>query len=564
MSELKRSVLARLASVVLGSGAALVGFLHPGANAVATTLQAVASETFTPAKWGVKGDGVTDDTAALNAFYAAARLFGVTAVDLAGKVYKCTGAIDAHGVSTVGNGANLVFTVDGSTSAYAFKWGGANCYVTGCTFDLSNSNAAVATQGILNSTNDVDGQSFYGNRIVAHTTKTGGTAANIYGIWCQGTGVTNLRIYGNAIAGTSYGVQVNMQASSWTGGQNVTNAAIGNPARGLAIFGNTLTDASIGINTPGVYCSDVTISHNTLRVITLSIEMPINVAHASNVTISGNTLTGNVASGNGVLHVEDATQAITITGNVINCAAINGGIMFIGAPGVSGDVSPTKRVVISANHISGAGTTGAVNGITMNDAQSINATISGNYIQNFANGIVPVPGATLASNTIENCANGISEFRNGAVSNNTIIGCTTAFYNLSATAVVRGGVVKDSGFTPNKGAATANLMYAGVEYRQSSVTITSSTAFDLMPLPSINFNATVTIMIDGQALYRYSISWDGTTFTPTLLAKSTPALMGAPTLTRNGSTGALALSAFVGGSGTLTGPVSVVVDGLVY
>lgn len=556
-----QTTLTKLATWAIGTFA---GFTQSGTGGVARTVQAELADYLTPMQFGAKADGVTDDTAALNATYAAARLLGRNSVNLRGKKYMLSsGGINATGVSTIGEGGNLIFQLS-SANSYAFSWGGNDNFVTGVIFDLSNSTAATAIQGIINSVNNVENQSFFNNRVIAHTSKTGGTSANIYGAWFTGTGLLGVKVYGNHFRATGYAVQINNQTLSQ---QAVLTAPIGNPSKEIHIYGNTCVDASIGVNTPGIFCTDVVVAHNTVDVSAYQQEMPINIAHVQNITVSNNVIFGNVAGGNGVLHIEDATGALAVTGNVITALAIDGGILLAQVPGVSGDNPTVLRAVITGNHIYGAGTTGTVNGIVCNDTSTINATISGNFVKNFANGINGSYGSVIG-NTIENCGNGLVVFRHGNYSSNKLIGCTTAFYNTGDFVTIHGGLIENCGMSIVKNAAGGYLFLDGVEVRLTGLTITSNTAFDVLPLPTTNFNGTVTISfgngVGAQGYMRATIAWNGTTFTPTTLASAVAGTLGTPTLTLDSGTQSLAMSMFVSGSPVGSATVSVNVGGLVY
>ena len=96
-------------SATLGasSGSSLVGFIQSGTGAVSTTVQAKLRESVSVLDFGAAGDGVTDDTAAIQA--AENHCAGTSkALTWPAGVYKTTATINKlHGVDWYGAGKNL-------------------------------------------------------------------------------------------------------------------------------------------------------------------------------------------------------------------------------------------------------------------------------------------------------------------------------------------------------------------------------------------------------------------------------------------------------------------------
>lgn len=99
------------AALALASGASIVGFSQPGADL--RTVEDELRDTIKAYQYGAVGDGVTDDTEALRAAFAAALALGVNSVWLGAGHYKVTGQIDVpHNFTIHSHGA----IIDGSQS----------------------------------------------------------------------------------------------------------------------------------------------------------------------------------------------------------------------------------------------------------------------------------------------------------------------------------------------------------------------------------------------------------------------------------------------------------------
>jgi hypothetical protein len=79
------------------TGSALVGFLQAGPGAVARTMQDKLRDTVSVRDFGAVGDGVTDDTAAIQAAFTYAATLGVKRVYFPAGIYKITSPIAITG-----------------------------------------------------------------------------------------------------------------------------------------------------------------------------------------------------------------------------------------------------------------------------------------------------------------------------------------------------------------------------------------------------------------------------------------------------------------------------------
>ncbi|MFL9855986.1 glycosyl hydrolase family 28-related protein [Paraburkholderia madseniana] len=368
----------------------------------ATVRMSISADTpaFTPMRFGAKADASGDDTAALNAMYAAART-AAAVVFLRGGRYRVSGQIDARGVRTIGEGATLDFALDSATSPNAFLWGGLNTFVTEVNFKLANSGSGTM-QGVLNPVNNVQDERFYGNSVECVTRDKSNAKSNIFGLWVTGTGLNGLYVNDNEFYGCTYGVQINSQNGLQ---QSVRANPLGKPSSHIHISNNTFVDATLGVNTPHILVSDVVIDGNIIEPANLRLDLPLNVAHVNRLTVTGNVVTSNASSANGTLHVEDASGAVTITGNVVTVKGTNNGIQVGVRPSVSHDAPPTERVVISGNHLAGPGGSVAETvGILMPDNGTVDTTVTGNYVADFKQCVNAVDRSTVSGNTLTRCS----------------------------------------------------------------------------------------------------------------------------------------------------------------
>ncbi|VXB78585.1 conserved exported hypothetical protein [Burkholderia sp. 8Y] len=357
------------------------------------------ADAVTPFAFGAKGDGRADDSAALNAAYEHARQQRISAVSLRGATYRVTRGIYARGVSTHGEGATLIATLDGARGGAAFEWGGSGTFVRDVTFDLSNT-SKTDMHGVLNAVDDARNQRFENNCIVGRTIGATPRQSNIFGAWFMGTGLTGLIVSNNQFESCSYGVQINNQRGM-TG--DVRRAPLGRASSHIHIAGNVCIDASIGVNTPHIACSNVIVQGNTITARSLDMDLPLNIAHVTDIAVVGNTVASNASSANGTLHVEDATGAITIDGNIVTVLARNNGIQVGTRASVSGDAPQKRKVVISANHIEGSGASSGSAGILIPDAETLDTVIANNAIHRFAEGITVVSRCLVQGNVIAAC-----------------------------------------------------------------------------------------------------------------------------------------------------------------
>lgn len=232
-------ISANLASTAAGKGAALVGFLQSGAGAVARTVQDKMRESVSVRDFGAVGDGVADDTAAIQAAITAlqgnaisqALLFPPGNYLITGTL-TCTGFLSlvaqgkfaAHIVKsgagdllTIGSGAidGLVIDHQGASGSSIVN-AADNLHIKDCGFNPGSSNASPVI--VLK----------HANCVVQDCTFTTSNASQ----WCvdvvADTG--NFCINGSITGGTMYGGGNGVRFRTGTGGRpegwDVTGAKI--------------------------------------------------------------------------------------------------------------------------------------------------------------------------------------------------------------------------------------------------------------------------------------------------------------------------------------------------
>ena len=125
------------------SGSSLVGFIHSGAGAVATTLQARGRKVIYATDYGATGDGATTDTTTLQAALTAAA--GYTLVIPSGTYLTGALTVPAN-TRVVGEGYNktILKAVSATGSLNLLTLANSNCSVEDLTVNLNNTAVTIA------------------------------------------------------------------------------------------------------------------------------------------------------------------------------------------------------------------------------------------------------------------------------------------------------------------------------------------------------------------------------------------------------------------------------------
>jgi hypothetical protein len=497
--------------------------------ATVAQLADIAKKTvyITPEFFGALGDGVADDTVAMNAAFSFARL-SKKPVHLYGSRYKITDALDASAISVHSSSNSVIDIQVSSVVSNAFRWGGNNVTISGITFELSNSTSGVNILGLGNDISNVTNQRFINNKVIGKTFRPDGVTGNIYGLWLTGTGVKDFYIQNNSFETVNYAIQFNQQVQ---GGSIL--APLGNPLENLFIENNSIQGNKIGINTPHVYCKNVFIRGN--RVYTLD-GFAINLAHVHHFKVSDNIMECQTSTVD-VFHIEDICYSGTVHHNKIYGNGASDGIRILNEPGVSQDpYVPTQGIEIFGNEITGNG--GNI-GISVTSTFSKRIKMSDNIISGYAKGyFIGAELCEIHNPTVKSCALAFDIVQKTTVSGVRIESCTNII-KVFRPIVVDGIMFVDElpALTPvSTSGSVSCAIYHNVDMKYL-LTPTSGTPFNLLALPSGKYDFTFHYQF-GLGLDNYTarvnVKYDGTTFTATKLYETTYGSIGPATFTVSG------------------------------
>lgn len=260
--------------------------------------------------FGAKGDGVTDDTAALQkaADSRKSLLFG-------GGKYLISGQITFSGLSGVtvaGQGATILArsgTPD--TAALLLFVNPVNVKVSGFTVTGKNTGDGITTPW-------QDGIWISGG---SDTTVENNTVSRVAGNAIRVEKATRTTVQGNTLFGFG--------AHGISGVDSTSQKYLNNSVTGLLTAQTTVTTRGIGIM--GTAGSDYLIEGNTLKNIA---NTATKTEGTSNVTFRGNTVSGYRRDGIKIMPLQDRGYVIpTVSGGVIENNTVSG---FTGAPDVCG------------------------------------------------------------------------------------------------------------------------------------------------------------------------------------------------------------------------------------
>jgi hypothetical protein len=337
----------RLSGVVVEVDATDVTFIQAGTGAVTRTAQAKMRETVSVLDFGAVGDGVADDTAAIQAAINA--LVPYQALNVTGN-FKITSGLNITNKSNIRiTGGGTIFLSGAPSNAYIFLLVGTVSNLEIDHLTLIGDNNSGYSQGAIgaNAGQTISNTNFHDLNVsninvgISHNAYPTGTwnkgvcynnamsnlvgsgAGQGYGIHMSGA--TNIRVYGNVVDNASrHGIY---QGS----GTNCNNVIYGNQ---IVNHRASAFDATYKTAINCSRSSGVTIANN--RVMN-GYDGGLEVSHENSTGLTGGDIivTGNSFTGrqNNVPYILVGQQAVPtvsvvrnveITGNLFNSAAIGG------------------------------------------------------------------------------------------------------------------------------------------------------------------------------------------------------------------------------------------------
>lgn len=385
--------------------------------------------------YGAKGDGVTDDTAAIQAAIDAGTAAGGATVLMPPAVYAIGGQIEyASSVHLSAKGATVKL-LPSSTMRALLLQDVSNCSIDGLTIDLNKSQTT-------NGADENNQQGIYVSVSTSDVENIAITNVQVLNGWQDG-------ISASATTGLSMaGLTIDGCTVSSVGGAGICARGHGNTDRTtpslsqrVAIRGCTVTNPG-GVGIQAIGLSDVAITDNVLDGGGVSTSHGICFSTAgtdgqvTDFTCSGNKVRGFTAAARWGIVVSNNCRRFAVNDNIVTGCA--GGISIDPDDGVTGliDVSATLK----GNSVRDSVSTHGINARVCK-----NLTIGSNTSCNNAlgNGIAlsNAYGCTVGSNTCNSNKTGIGITGVNAgtgghsVGVNTTLGNTTAAVSSSATPV---------------------------------------------------------------------------------------------------------------------------------
>lgn len=354
-------------------------YVPDGTGAVTTTVQSKLRETVSVKDFGAVGDGVTDDTAAIQAALTANA--GKSIVFPSEATYKVTSGL------TVGAGTVLILygaTINASSSHFTVFTLGSGCSVFGGTINgAGNGTANVNGNAIkaLGTNNAPSAPTYITGPVIRDVTINNVGFYGVYMQYCTAAVVQNCQI--NHVG---YAAVVGLSCTDGVLDSNTiydVSPGSSSNAYGLAFsrYVTALNDTTV--NPRSKNCR---ITNN--RISGVTIWEAIDTHAADGIIIANNTIdncaTGIACVASGLSGSDDiASSSIVIEGNSITLTSgLGSAIVVAGAIAGGTTVDYSDTVVISGNRITGGGQAGNVITGSINVYSAKNVSIVGNVVKN--------------------------------------------------------------------------------------------------------------------------------------------------------------------------------------
>lgn len=469
-----------------------VRYVPAGTGAQTTTVQAKLRETVSVKDFGAVGDGVTDDTAAIQAAIDAVNAAGGGSIFIPHATYILNARLYVKANVTLQGENKSFLKCTNASSGGDIGLHGDNVELNDLKIQIAGSQCLFLSAAVSNIT--IENCWLY---------DTGHT-----GIMFQANaaGCSNINIINNIISGGTYGVLFNSSLSG----------------SGAQITGNMMYDNKcIELNTTGGAWTDTIISGNILDSSGSNGStdaFAIGIAKGKKVLVYGNTI---VDSYREAIHVEDDSTDIIIDSNdITTSSATEDGIRLLQ---VSGGTS--RGHIVSNNKVRCTGTPSGNYGIRLvNDANGSvkNTLVQGNIVTNYATGMYTgaMTDGDVSGNLVRSCSTGISSYvPKGIVHDNVLDSCTTGLSCSYGTGFFGRHVFK--GTAPTTLLSGAGSGIRGIQIDSSFSHTGGSTQYgNIIAAPSRYLgNASANCSLSANANIRstvtQSLKWDGTTSTTT-------------------------------------------------
>lgn len=529
----------------------------PSKNAVRDKLVGIeAAIGVSPEAFGAVGDGVTDDTTALQAASNAASTAKLVLQLSSGKTYKITSTVQLNGAVVDGYGA----VVTGTPVTLLTCVGDRNA-IRGLAVHNTATTGCIGVNIASNATNtSIRDCRFSG-------------VQSTQGISINSLGVKGVLIEGNVFDGLSYGFLSNLSATDLTDVRIIGNRFLNISADPIELNHPIANQG----RTPYVDAPKHFVIANNHIMANLGSGsvggFGIGVAGACHVQIIGNTLTGCRTQ---AIHIEDEAQFISVVGNTITgCGEGNGtppgGVYSIGG----------SRIAVTGNTIrdcTGRGVHFDVD--ATHDSSQV--TIQGNIVDNCTSGGITLRASSssreslgaISGNTVTGCGgDGVTvtgPVGRGmiTVTGNVVTGCTG--YGLLIGSRM-GAMVTANVFGANtlgdigrSGTPPAILMGASGD---EAVPVAAGSSTPVVSLFALGTQAwgslavRVVIAGDQYTVRTWQLVWDGTTLTTTQTASAGFGAVGGVSLSQ--ASNMLCANAYWGGAGASTAYFSAVFVGTI-